>query len=259
MVEEEALSEDTLLGGTVRLAQPRRGYRAGIDPVLLAAAVPARSRDRVLELGAGAGAAALCLAVRVPGAEVVGLEADAGTAHLAEHNAGLNGLGERVRLIVGDVSAPPSALQPGSFDHVMANPPHLARGTGRRPLTADKVAATIEGEEAGLDRWLGAAVLLVCAGGTVTVVHRADRLDAVLAAMAAGRGPARLGDVTLFPLWPGTGRPAKRVIVAGRKGSRAPMRLLPGLVLHEPDGAFTAAVEAVLRAGKGLELWPSRS
>jgi tRNA1(Val) A37 N6-methylase TrmN6 len=242
----EWLTENRLLGGRIQLIQPRRGYRAGIEPVLLAAAVPAMAGERVLDLGAGVGAAALCLAARVPGVSIGGLEADPELVRFALTGAERSHLGDRVLFTVGDIMNASRDLVPESYDHVMANPPFIVEGTGRVPEHPGKAAATIE-SGATLDDWIRVAATMVRRGGTVTVIHRADRLDAALSSLAAGR----LGAITVCPLWPRASQPAKRIIVAARKGSAAPLRLLPGLVLHE-NGAFSAEADAVLRHAKAL-------
>ena len=244
-----AISRDSLLGGKVRIMQPISGYRAAIDPVFLAASVAAVPGDRVLDVGSGVGAAALCLAVRVPGVRVSGLEMQRDLVRLASRNADANGLAGNVLFMAGSLLAPPARLAPGSFHHVMANPPFAEPGRGNPPPDAGKAAATIEGA-AGIEDWLSFCLLMVRPKGSITLVHRADRLDAVLAALMG-----KIGEVTVFPLWPGSdGKPAKRVIVRGRKGVATPLRLAPGLILHEDDGAYTPAAEAILRDGAGLDL-----
>ena len=246
---EEPLTSDGLLGGRLNFAQPAEGYRVAIDPVLLAAAVPAAAGEQVLDLGAGAGAAALCLAARVAGCRVVGLERDGVLVRLANDNAARNALGERVAVMAGDLLRPPPRLAPGSFAHVMANPPHLEEGQGTASPYPGRAAARREGE-ATLEAWIGFALAMMRAKASLTLVHRADRLDAVLAALYG-----KLGEIVVFPLWPkADGRPAKRVIVHARKGSAAPLRLAFGLVLHRPDGRFTEAADAVLRGAGPLAL-----
>jgi tRNA1(Val) A37 N6-methylase TrmN6 len=243
------VTEDALLGGRVRLRQPRRGYRAAIDPVLLAAAVPARAGQRVLELGAGAGAAALCLAARVPGCAVVGLELDPALVALANENAARNDLAARVRVLAGDLRSPPPELEAGSFDEVLLNPPHLAAAAVTPPPDAGKAAAHVEAAEVPLAVWLERAVEMARRKAGITVIHRAERLDELLAGLGG-----RAGAIVVYPLWPGEGRPAKRLIVRARKGLATPLRLAPGLVLHQPDGRYAAAAEAVLREAAGLLL-----
>ena len=244
-----AISRDSLLGGKVRIMQPISGYRAAIDPVFLAASVAAVPGDRVLDVGAGVGAAALCLAVRVPGVRVSGLELQRDLVRLASRNADANGLAGNVLFMAGSLLAPPPRLAPGSFHHVMANPPFAEPGRGNPPPDAGKAAATVEGA-AGIEDWLSFCLQMVRPKGSITIIHRADRLDAVLAALMG-----KVGAVTVFPLWPGSdGKPAKRVIVRGRKGVATPLSLAPGLVLHEDGGAYTPAAEAVLRDGAGLDI-----
>jgi len=246
--EIEGLREDRILGGRVRLLQPVEGYRVAIDPVFLAAAVPAMPTDLVLELGAGVGAAALCLALREPGVRVMGIEIDREAARIAMRNAELNGLKGRVDIMVGDLLHLPPRLAPGSFHHVMMNPPFMPAGTATPSPQADKARASVEGE-AQLADWLRVAHTMLRPKGNLVLIHRADRLEEILAALQG-----RFGEIVLFPLWPGGNRPAARVLVRARKGIHTPTRLAPGLVLHEPDGRYTAAAEAVLRDGAGLIL-----
>jgi tRNA1(Val) A37 N6-methylase TrmN6 len=237
----------TLLGGRVVLDQPEGGYRAAIDPVLLAAAVPAVA-GRVLDAGAGVGAAALCYAARVPGARVTGLELQDGLAAMATENARRNGVGDRVTILCGDILRPPAELGNGGFDHVMANPPYLPANHGPVPPDPSKATAMVEGE-ADLEAWLGFCLRMVAPRGSITLVHRADRLADILGILNG-----RAGGIVVFPLWPGEGRDAKRVIVQARRDGRAPLRLAPGLVLHRAGGAYTDAALAVLRDGAALDL-----
>lgn len=239
-------TEDRLLGGRVVLRQPARGYRAAIDPVLLAAAVPARPGERVLELGCGAGAAALALAARLPQVRVTGLERDHEIARLCAANIAANDMSGRVSVLEGDLLAPPGEIAAAGFDHAMANPPYLE--PARADLSPDpgRRAADAEGA-AALGDWIAAALAAVRRKGWVTLVHRADRLDEIVAGFAG-----KAGAVTILPLWPKAGEPAKRVIVRARKGVRSPSVLRPGLVLHE-NGRYTAAAEAVLRDAAPLD------
>ena len=240
-------SEDALLDGRLRLRQPAAGYRTAIDPVFLAAAVPAGPGCRALDLGCGVGAAGLCLLARAPGAFVTGLELQPALAELARDNAALNGFAERMRVVCGDMTGP-SELTPGGFDEVFCNPPHHPAAAASPPPDAAKGLATHEGA-AGLGDWTDAVLRFARPGGGVTFVHRADRLDELLAAL--GRGA---GGFVVFPLWPKRDRPAKRVLLRAVKGAKAPLRLAPGLLLHRDDGGYTAEAEAVLRGGRGLLL-----
>lgn len=249
----DELTEDSLLNGRVRLLQPRHGYRVAIDPVLLAAAVPAAPGDHVLDAGAGTGAAALCLAVRVAGCRIAGIELQRELQRIASQNVAHNGLSPRIDLIAGDLRQPPPRLVGASFDHVMTNPPHLVAAAATAPPDAGRAGAHVEGE-LDLAGWLTNCLRMLKPGGHLTLIHRAERLDAILAALKG-----RLGDMVVFPFWPaGDRRPARRVLVQGRKGSRGPLRLLRGLVLHELDGRYTPAAECILRQAKPLVLAPER-
>jgi tRNA1(Val) A37 N6-methylase TrmN6 len=241
-------TDDALLGGRVRLRQPQRGYRVAIDPVLLAASVAAEAADSVLDIGCGSAAAALCLATRVAGLRVTGIERERELVRLANDNIHLNELGGRVAAMVGDLLRPPPRIEPGTFHHVMANPPYLELAHATPSGDPGRATATVEGA-ADLAAWVRFALTMVRAKGTVTFIHRADRIADLMAQFAG-----RAGEIVIFPLWPGAGRPARRVIVRARKGSAAPTRLMPGLVLHDDGGRYTGAAEAVLRDGAALAL-----
>ena len=238
---------DGLLHGRIRLRQPRRGYRVAIDTAFLAAAVPAAAGDCIADLGTGVGGAALCLAARVPGASVAGLDVEPAFLDLARENVALNAMHGRITVIGGDVCDPPPEFTAGAFDHVMANPPYMkARGADPSPDEL-KARATVEGR-ATLNYWVEAASAAVAEGGTITFVHRADRAAELLKLLEW-----RAGDIVLCPLWPKEGQDAKRVLVQARKGAGGAIRFAAGLVLHRDDGRFTREAEAVL-AGGGLDL-----
>jgi tRNA1(Val) A37 N6-methylase TrmN6 len=246
---EEALTEDALLGGRVRLLQPRSGYRAAIDPVLLAAFAPAAPGQSALDLGCGAGAVSLCLGVRTPGLDLHGLELQPDYAALARANAAANGLSLEVHL--GDVLRPPAELRARNFDLVLANPPyHAPDAAAARDPGRD--AAHREGA-ARLGDWIDAGLRRLVPKGTLVVVHLAARLGDLLGAL-----DGRAGAVEILPVAPTAGAPATRVLVRARKGSRAPLRLLAPLALHlegtGPSPRYTAEAEAVLRNGAGLPL-----
>lgn len=237
-------TEGALLGGRIRFRQPASGYRSAIDPVFLAAAVPAGPGDRVFELGLGAGAAALCLLARVPDSTVAGVEPDPALRRLALENAEANGMAGRLT-----AAADPGGLGSagGPFDRLMSNPPFWAGGSGSRPPDARKALAGHE-SDLPIAQWADRLCRLGRLKATVTIVYAAARLDDLLAALAP-----RCGGPEILPLWPKAGRDAKRVLVRARIGGRGPARLLPGLTLHEADGRFTPAAEAVLRGGGAVE------
>jgi tRNA1(Val) A37 N6-methylase TrmN6 len=238
------LTCDAFLDGRVRLWQPRRGYRAAIDPVLLAAFVPARAGERVLDLGCGAGAAALCLAARVPGLDLHGLELQPDYAELARRNAAENGVALTVH--EGDLRRPPPALRRLSFDQVLANPPfHPAAAAP--PVDPGRDLAHRE-QAAGLADWIDAALRRLAPGGGLALIHRPDRLGALLAALAG-----RAGAMEILPVAPRRGAAATRVLLRARKGRGGPLRLWPPLTLHrgsshtEDAESYTAEAQTVLR------------
>ena len=242
----DAVTEDAILGGLLRLRQPARGLRTGIDPVLLAAAAPA-TQGRVLDLGCGVGTAALCLARRLPEVEVAGLELQPALTGLARENVRLNGLEGRVTIHEGDLLRPPPVIAAGGFDLVLANPPFHAAGSFTAPSEPGRAQGHMEGE-ADLAGWIGQMLKLAASKGSLLLIHKPGRLGDLLALLEG-----RAGGITIFPLWPALGRPARRIILLARKGSAAPLTLAQGLVLHEPGGAYSAAADAVLR-GAGLDM-----
>lgn len=251
MFTEAELTRDCFLGGRLQICQPRVGYRAAVDPVLLAAAVPARSGERVLELGCGAGVASLCLGLRVAGLGLTGLELQPAYAALARRNAAANGL--VLEVIEGDLSAIPLALRHRSYDHVIANPPYFAEGDGTP--SADAGRETAQRASTPLAEWIVAGQKRLVPGGRFTMIQTCERLPEILGALHA----AGAGSLVVRPIAPRVGRDAKRVLVTARKGGRAPFRLLAPLVLHErprhlADGDdYTTSVRAILRDGAALE------
>ena len=247
MFAEDALSDDRFLDGRVNLLQPRKGFRASTDAVLLAAACDARAGQSVLDLGCGAGAASLCLGARVPGLVMYGLELQADYADLARRNAARNAI--PIDVHEGDVAAMPAELRT-DFDHVMTNPPYYPPAGTPSPLPGRALAmqATLP-----LTAWAEAATRRVVPGGYLTMICGAGGLPDVLAGMGA-----KMGSVTILPLAARTGRAASRILVQARKGGRAPFRLLSPLILHvgaahEADReSYTPEIHAILRGDSSL-------
>ncbi len=248
------LTEDGFLNGRLKILQPEKGYRAGIDAVFLAASIPCVEGDKVLEAGIGTGVASLCLAYRVKGLQITGVEAAARYALLAQENAGRNECGTGIKVIHGDIK---DALRrdmanmpaASSFAHVFANPPYFEEGKSTpSPVPLKAGAHNFSPED--LDLWVKAMHGLLEPRGTATLIYRAEALSKVLATFEG-----RFGDITVAPLFPRYGLAATRIIVQGVKGSRAPIQLLPGMVLHGGDGKFTGSAEAILREGAA---WPMR-
>jgi tRNA1(Val) A37 N6-methylase TrmN6 len=233
------LTHGHLLGGRLRYAQPRDGYRSGIEPVLLAASVPARPGQRVLEAGTGAGAGLLCLGARVPGLTGFGVEIDPAMAELARQNLRDNGIAG-FEIVAGDIES----LALGPFDHAFANPPwHDPHSTGS-PVERRRQAKQERG--GGLERWIAAIGRMLAPGGSLTLILPPGQLDRARAAAAAFAG------LNARELLPKRGRAPKLAIVQAWWGVEQPASTLPPAVLHEADGAFTPEIEAVLRRGEGL-------
>lgn len=247
MGDAEAVREDALLGGRVRLLQQARGHRAGTDAVLLAAAAPARPGHTVIDVGAGSGAVGLMIAARVPVALTL-VERDPTLAELCARNASLNGVEARVAAIdVLDRAARLGAgLGPESADLVVTNPPYLEEGQARVSPDVGRAAAHML-PPGGLALWLGACAGLLRPKGRLVLVHRADRLAECLSVLERGFGEARLRLVH-----PMADRPASRLLLSAVKGSRAPLAVEPALVLHGEDGRFTPEAEALHRGEAGF-------
>lgn len=244
--QDETVTEDSALGGRVRLAQPARGYRAGLDAALLAAACDALSGQRVLEAGCGVGGVLLAAAVRRAGASFVGIERDVEAVALCARNTAANDLAGRVTVIEGEIEQPFRRLGLERFDAVMANPPFFDDpATLRAPSPAKRGAWMAD---AGLAVWVDFLLAAARDGGSITLIHRADRLADLLAALGA-----KAGSFAVRPVHPFADQPAKRVLVRAVRGGKAPLRLLPPLVLHEREGGKHAAqVEAILRGEADL-------
>jgi tRNA1(Val) A37 N6-methylase TrmN6 len=244
---EQALTVDAVLGGAVRLAQPRQGYRAGLDAALLAAAFNLEPGERGLEAGCGVGAALLAAAVRNPGADFVGVERDAHALALAQANIVLNELDERVAVVSGDVGQPFRQLGLERFDAAMANPPFFDDPKVLRgPLPARRAAYIADD---GLEAWCEFLMKAVRDRGRITLIHRADRLGDLLELL--GR---RCGSFRILPVQPFADAPAKRVLVRAIKAGRAPLTVLPALVLHERGaGQHRPQIEAILRGQAGID------
>jgi tRNA1(Val) A37 N6-methylase TrmN6 len=167
---------------------------------------------------------------------------------LAFDNITLNSMRDRIEVLAGDLLRPPPRLAASTFAHVMANPPYFEAADHTPSQISHKAQSHGEGE-ATLEHWIRFALLMVRPKGTVTFIHRADSLDRILSCFSG-----KVGDIVVYPLWPGKGKPAKRVIVRGCKNSNGPLRLAPGMILHGLDGKFTSEAESILRDGAALIL-----
>ena len=245
-------TDDAILGGRLRLLQPRRGHRVGHDAVLLAAATDAQAGDHIVDFGAGVGAAGLALLARVPNTAVTLVEIDPQLTALATENIARNGYADRARAVVldvaaGDASFAAAGLPPASADRVMMNPPF--NDPGRQQISPDprrRAAHVVSGSPAV---WIEAAARLLRPTGTLTVIWRADGLNELLSALVAHFGGARV-----LPVHGRAGQPAIRAIIAAKKASRALPIVLPPFFLNDFAGQPTQEAERVLRDAKELEM-----
>lgn len=232
-----------VLDKKVRLLQPPEGgFRTSLDSVMLAAACPARSGDHVLDAGCGVGGASFCLLWRVAGLRLTGIDWEETYIKLANSNIELNSAAYQVQFEQIDIR---EYAQGAVFDHVMMNPPYLE--AGRHTPSPDEIRAQANGHQShdlSLDDWIKAAHRLVKSNGSLTIIYPAHGTDKIIHAL--GR---KFGAVEIVPLWPKTGVEAKRVIIRAIKDRQTPARILPGIVLHEADGAYTSAAEKILRNG----------
>ncbi|MEP2890673.1 tRNA1(Val) (adenine(37)-N6)-methyltransferase [Tateyamaria sp.] len=244
-ISDNDLTHDAFLGGKLHLWQPRLGYRAGVDPVLLAASVPARAGETVLDLGCGVGAAALCLSARVPGLELTGVEQQASYVALARRNG--------LQVFETDFCNLPEDVRERSFDHVLANPPFFDRAAGRQASDAGREAA--RGQATPLAAWVDVGARRLRHKGHLHMIHRAERVPDLLAA-----AHGRLGSPEIWPICPRVGKLAELVIFRARKDGRADFRLHPPIILHEgaqhlcDADSYRAEIRAVLRHGAALTL-----
>lgn len=239
-----------MLGGLVRLLQPRDGYRAGTDPVVLAAAIAAKPGQSVLELGCGAGPGLCCLGARVPGLRLSGLELQPGYAALARQNLARNGL--QGNIWTGTLTDPPAEMKAQSYDHVFANPPYFE--AGKRVVADGNDREIALAGETPLSEWVACAARRLRPRGYATFIQRAERLPELMTAMQTV-----LGAIELFPLLPRAGRAPRLILLRGRKDGRAAFRFHAGAVIHEgdvhvePGNRYTDRFEAIMMGGAALD------
>lgn len=258
LAEDGRTTLDRFLDGRITIRQPVHGHRAGLDAVFLAAAAlgnaPA-AKARLLDAGAGVGIAGLCLLARVPGLSVTAVEIEPELCALARANGAMNGFADRYQVVAADITAPgkeraAAGLQPESFDHVIANPPFYGPGEANAALSEERSRAHVMPADR-LQAWARFLAAMAAPQARLTMIHRPQALSAILQAL-----DRRFGSLTLFPLFPRQGEDASRILIQGVKGSRAPSRMRPGLVLHRADGRYTDEAEAILRGRAGLAVSP---
>jgi tRNA1(Val) A37 N6-methylase TrmN6 len=243
------LSCDAFLGGALQIYQPVSGYRAGVDPVLLAACVTAKAGARVLELGCGGGIASLCLMRRVPGVRAVGVEVQPAYADLARRNAALNDL--PLEVVCADLAELPREIKQQQFDHVFANPPYFDRS--RSTAAQDTGRETGLGGGTDLSTWVHVAAKRLRPKGRLTMIQRIERLPEILTEVLP-----RLGSVEVLPLSGRLERAPSLLILKARKEGRADFRLHAQIALHsgaahhESVSDYSPMIESVLREGAAL-------
>jgi tRNA1(Val) A37 N6-methylase TrmN6 len=251
-VAADCLTEDLWLGGRLALVQPKRGHRVGTDAALLVAAAGEARQGRIVDVGAGVGAVGLALAQRSALASVDLVEIDSDLAQLAESNAARNGLQARARVLRLDAlnskERRAAGLADGSAACVVTNPPFLDATAVRASPHEGKARAHVM-PHAGLADWIEASLAMLAPGGRFVMIHRPEALAVILTAIGT-----RLGAVALLPVHPSIKASAHRLLVAGVKGSKAPLRVAPALVLHGADGRLTAEAVALHR-GEALIDW----
>jgi len=233
-----------LLGGRVKVMQPENGYRIGMDGALLAAACASILREKrkfgsALELGCGVGGALLSLHARCPEPRLLGLERELTYVALCEDNIRLN-CAETVSVLPMDIGRGFRESGIDRSDLVFCNPPYFDDPKTLRAPHLSKRPAWIADD--GLGAWLDFAMAAVKDGGDIVFIHRADRMADLLTGLSA-----RCGSFIVRPVLPFAGSDAKRVLVRAKRLGKAPLRLLPGLVLHDHgERKHTPLVEAIL-------------
>lgn len=240
------VSDDQFLNGRVRLRQFARGHRAGSDAVFLAATMAVDFNGLVIDAGSASGAVGLMAAIRAPQGRLRCVEIDPDEAALARQNIAANDIGSRADVLVADLFASHQeraarGICAGDADLVISNPPYLDEAHGRISPDHDRVRAHVM-PEGGLERWILACLAMLKANGILTMIHRADRLDHVLSVMQG-----RFGEIVILPIHARDNEAATRILISGKRNSRAPLKLLPALVIHRDEGGFTPRAASIHR------------
>lgn len=240
--------ETALLRGKVKLLQPKKGFHASLDTVFLAAAVPVKDEWKVLDIGCGVGSAGLCILSRNINISLFGIDVQQELVDLALQNAVLNSAEEKCRFFCGDISSE-KTIKNNYFNSIFINPPY--QESGAHTKSPNKIKATAHSSEITLEKWIKYSHSKLKNGGYLTIIHRADRMDDLIDCLVSKKW---FSSLVVFPLYSRQGDAAKRIIIRARKERYAPLILKSGMVIHEKDGRYTAAAEAVLSHGAAIEL-----
>lgn len=234
---------DDFLGGLVKLTQHKNGLRATSDSVLVAAFVPAKTGDSVLDVGTGNGVVALCLNARVGGLKMTGIDCQEHLLALAKKNAEINNAD--LTLVSADISKKPSPIHGLQYHHVVTNPPFYDEPNARRNPTVAKAYQ----EGMPLSVWLDFCLRHIRAKGTLTLIHRPEQLSEILSVLSG-----RIGAIDIIPIVSKEGQPAKRIIVRGRMNSKRALKLYSPIVMHTQDDKRTEIADDILRNGKAPKI-----
>ncbi|MCF6214979.1 MAG: methyltransferase [Emcibacter sp.] len=252
MTALRGISQDDFLGGTIKLYQPEEGYRIATDTVFLAASINYLESDKILDMGAGTGGILSCLVARtkdqISDNIFHGIELQPELLTLARKNAAENNFGEIIEYFIGDIASPPPICPPNSYHHVISNPPYLKKSGATSSPYETRAMAHMD-SHISLEQWVHFCLRMIKPLGYLTLVHRADRLDDIIAALHG-----RAGDIIIYPLWSAKEKDARRIIIQAKKGSKGNISLKPGLIVHTSDGSFTPQAEDVLRNGAALNI-----
>ena len=239
-----AVTDDQFLHARVKLRQFAKGHRAGSDAVFLAATIPPTLNGQVVDAGSSSGAVGLMAAWRAPQSRVQLVDINADVLDLATFNIESNAMQSRVHIQVADLFVSHAEREAcgicrGDADLVLSNPPFLDEGQARISPDEDRVRAHVM-PDGGLEKWILACLHMLKPNGVLTMIHRADQLDELLHLMQG-----RFGDIAILPIYPREDETATRILISGKRNSRAPLRVLPALTLHKPDGGFTPRAAAI--------------
>lgn len=240
--KDKTTTLDDFLGGLIKLKQPKIGYRATSDAVLVAAAVPAKQNETVLDVGCASGIVGLCIGARVPNVQMTGVEIQTELAELARQNGVLNS--QNLTVVEADISQKVPELHGIQFHHVVTNPPFYTEAPARQSQQVE----TAYKQVVPLKKWIDFCLRHLRAKGTFTIIHRTESIPEILSLLNG-----RLGAIRLMPVWPKQGVKPKRVIIQGVMNSKRPFEIHPGFIMHHHDDTRTEVAERIMR--EGVSLW----